>query len=54
MRSRFGIIRSAEANRDLANTGTWLFRGLKISEDKTSEIHRLAAPALTIIRYLVT
>jgi hypothetical protein len=30
-----------EANRDLANTGTWLFVGLRVSEGKTSEIHSL-------------
>ena len=41
MRSRSGIIRSNEANRDLANTGTWLFVGLRVSEDKTSKIHVL-------------
>ena len=43
VRSRSGIIRSDEANRDLANTGTW-FVGLRVSEGKTSEIHCLAAP----------
>ena len=43
-----------EANRDLANTETWLFVGLRVSEGKTSEIHSLAAPALTIIHGLVT
>jgi hypothetical protein len=45
VRSRSGIIRSDEANRDLANTGTWLFVGLRVSEGKTSEFiflqHRL-------------
>ena len=41
MRSRSGIIRSDEANRDLANTGTWLFVGLRVSEDKTTVLqHR--------------
>jgi hypothetical protein len=44
VRFRSGIIRSDEANRDLANTGTWLFVGLRVSEGKTSEIDSLAAP----------
>jgi hypothetical protein len=35
VRSRSGIIRSDEANRDLAKTGTWLFVGLRVSEGKT-------------------
>jgi hypothetical protein len=44
VRSRSGIILRDEANGDLANTGTWLFVGLRVSEGKTSEIHSLAAP----------
>jgi hypothetical protein len=44
VRLRSGIIRSDEVNRDLANTGTWLFVGLRVSEGKTSEIDSLGAP----------
>jgi len=41
VRCRSGIIRSDEANRDLANTGAWLFVGLRVSEDKTTVLqHR--------------
>src|SRR5262249_48197138 len=43
VRSRSGIIRSDEANRDLENTGAWLFVGSRVSEGKTSEIYSLAA-----------
>jgi hypothetical protein len=45
VKSRSGIIRSDQANHDLANTETWLFVGLRDSEGRTSEFiflqHRL-------------
>jgi hypothetical protein len=45
MRFRSGMTRSEQADLILANTGMWLFVGLRVSEGMTSELRSLGSTA---------